>query len=63
MARTGRRTQRLAHEGVKFLAVGGVATLVALVLFNVLVHGVPGWSPGLITETRSRWRFRCCAWL
>lgn len=26
-------------EGVKFLAVGGVATLVALVIFNFLVHG------------------------
>lgn len=44
----GRRWQRLVDEGVKFLAVGGIATLVALVLFNVLVHGVPGWSPGVM---------------
>lgn len=44
----GRRWQRLVDEGVKFLAVGGIATLVALVLFNVLVHGVPAWSPGVM---------------
>lgn len=44
----GRRMQRLAQELAKFLAVGGVATLVALVLFNVLVHGVPGWGPGFM---------------
>ena len=35
----GTRWRRLAAEGSKFLAVGGVATLVALVLFNLLVHG------------------------
>lgn len=35
----GRRIQRLAAEGARFLAVGGVATLVALLLFNLLVHG------------------------
>lgn len=40
--------QRLAQEAVRFLAVGGAATAVALVLFNVLVHGVPGWSPGFM---------------
>ena len=42
----GRRTQRLAAEAAKFLAVGGAATVVAFLLFNLLVHGVPGRSPG-----------------
>lgn len=47
----GRRMQRLAHEAAKFLAVGGIATLVAFVLFNALVHGVPGvWSPGFMND-------------
>ena len=46
----GRRLQRLAGEVVKFLAVGGVATLVALVLFNMLVHGVPGHAPGPMND-------------
>ena len=35
----GRRMQRLLGEVTKFLTVGGVATLVAFVLFNALVHG------------------------
>ena len=43
----GRRSQRVFSEGAKFLAVGGVATVVALVLFNVLVHGMAFWfRPG-----------------
>lgn len=42
----GRRLQRLASEAAKFLAVGGVATVVALVLFNLLVHGFWGFQPG-----------------
>jgi putative flippase GtrA len=42
----GRRLHRLAAEGAKFLTVGGVATVVALVLFNVLVHGLFGNPPG-----------------
>lgn len=42
----GRRLQRLATEAAKFLAVGGVATLVAFVLFNLLVHGFYGSAPG-----------------
>jgi putative flippase GtrA len=33
------RTQRLIAEVGRFLVVGGAATLVALVLFNLLVHG------------------------
>ncbi len=35
----GIRWRRLAAEISKFLAVGGVATVVSLVLFNFLVHG------------------------
>jgi putative flippase GtrA len=38
----GRRLQRLAKEAAKFLTVGGVATLVAFVIFNGLVHGYFG---------------------
>ncbi len=37
--------QRLLAEVTKFLTVGGVATLVALVLFNAMVHGYFG-GPG-----------------
>jgi len=33
------RWRRYLTEAVRFLAVGGLATLVALVLFNLLVHG------------------------
>lgn len=39
---------RLASEAAKFLAVGGVATAVALLLFNLLVHGVA--SPGPLND-------------
>ncbi len=41
----GRRWQHLVSEVAKFLAVGGLATLIALALFNVLVHGYFG-GPG-----------------
>jgi len=41
----GRRLKRLSAEIAKFLAVGGVATAVALVIFNGLVHGYFG-DPG-----------------
>lgn len=41
----GRRLKRLSAEIAKFLAVGGVATAVALVIFNGLVHGYFG-EPG-----------------
>jgi putative flippase GtrA len=34
--------QRLLSEAAKFLTVGGVATLVAFVIFNALVHGYAG---------------------
>jgi putative flippase GtrA len=33
------RTQRFIAEVGRFLAVGGAATVVALILFNLLVHG------------------------
>lgn len=46
----GRRLQRLAAEGARFLAVGGLATLVALVMFNVLVHGFFGHPAGPMNE-------------
>jgi putative flippase GtrA len=46
----GRRMQRATAEGAKFLAVGGAATLVALVLFNLVVHGVPGSAPGPMND-------------
>lgn len=36
------RVERLRAELGRFLAVGGAATLVALTLFNLLVHGVGG---------------------
>jgi putative flippase GtrA len=35
----GARLQRLTGEVAKFLTVGGVATLIALLVFNGLVHG------------------------
>lgn len=41
----GRRLQRFAAEASKFLTVGGVATLVAFLIFNALVHGYLG-GPG-----------------
>lgn len=46
----GRRMQRLAAEGGKFLAVGGAATVVALLLFNLAVHGFPGNAPGPMND-------------
>ncbi|WP_182524341.1 GtrA family protein [Nocardioides dongkuii] len=37
------RSQRVLAEAGRFLAVGGLATMVALFLFNLMVHGfVPG---------------------
>jgi putative flippase GtrA len=45
----GRRLHRLAGEAAKFLTVGGVATLVAFVIFNGLVHGYFG-GPGPMHE-------------
>ncbi len=45
----GLRLHRVLSEGAKFLTVGGVATLVAFVLFNGLVHGYLG-GPGPMHE-------------
>jgi putative flippase GtrA len=45
----GRRLQRIAAEAAKFLAVGGAATFVALVVFNALVHG-PWTGPGVLND-------------
>jgi len=46
----GRRFKRLLSEVTKFLTVGGVASAVAFVLFNGLVHGLPGDQDGLMHE-------------
>lgn len=42
----GRRLKRLGSEIAKFLTVGGLATGVAFVIFNVLVHGYFGHPAG-----------------
>jgi putative flippase GtrA len=39
MPTTGDRTRRLLGEVARFLAVGGLATVVSVAGFNVLVHG------------------------
>lgn len=46
----GRRWQRLAGEASRFLAVGGVATLVSLFLFNLLLHGYWLWHRPLLAD-------------
>jgi putative flippase GtrA len=45
----GHRWQRFLSEGAKFLTVGGLATVVAFVIFNGLVHGYFG-GPGPMHE-------------
>lgn len=42
----GRRLRRITGELARFSAVNIVATAVALVGFNLLVHGVKGWFAG-----------------
>jgi putative flippase GtrA len=45
----GSRLRRIGGEAAKFSAVNVVATIVAVVLFNVLVHGITGISrPGIL---------------
>jgi putative flippase GtrA len=39
----GRRLRRIGGEVARFSAVNIVATIVALVIFNAIVHGVKGW--------------------
>lgn len=46
----GRRLQRLASEIAKFLTVGGLATGVAFVIFNGLVHGFFGRPAGPLNQ-------------
>ncbi len=46
----GGRIRRIATEAAKFLTVGGVATLVALLLFNALVHGLFGRPAGPMND-------------
>ena len=41
-----KRLRRLTGEVARFSAVNTVATIVALFLFNALVHGVRGWFGG-----------------
>lgn len=43
----GARLRRIGGEAAKFSVVNVVATVVALVLFNLVVHGLPGvYGPG-----------------
>ncbi|MFL6156074.1 MAG: GtrA family protein [Marmoricola sp.] len=42
----GRRLRRISGEVARFSAVNVVATVVALVIFNALVHGFKGWFEG-----------------
>ena len=43
----GGRLRRIGEEAARFSAVNVVATAVALVIFNLLVHGIPGiYTPG-----------------
>ena len=43
----GSRARRIFGEAIKFSAVNVVATAVAVVLFNALVHGLPAlYGPG-----------------
>src|SRR4051794_14520057 len=44
----GSRWHRIFTEAYRFLAVGGLATIIAVVIFNVLVHGFhTGWDAPL----------------
>ncbi len=46
----GERRQRLAGEVSKFAATGLVATILALLLFNWLVHAAPGMDQPLLAD-------------
>lgn len=46
----GKRWQRLAAEIARFLTVGGIATMVSLILFNFLVHGFNPGSHALLDD-------------
>jgi putative flippase GtrA len=45
-----RRLRRLTGEVARFSAVNIVATAIALVLFNALVHGFKGWFGGPMND-------------
>jgi len=49
----GERWQRFAGEVSRFLAVGLVATIVAIVLFNFLVHGFNTADFAPLNDSRS----------
>jgi putative flippase GtrA len=44
------RTQRFIAEVGRFLAVGGAATIVALIIFNLLVHGFNTGSHAMLRQ-------------
>lgn len=44
----GWRLRRITGELARFSAVNIVATVIALILFNALVHGVTGWFDGVM---------------
>jgi putative flippase GtrA len=44
------RTQRFIAEVGRFLAVGGAATIVALIIFNLLVHGFNTGQHALLAD-------------
>jgi len=44
------RTQRLIAEVGRFLVVGGAATIVALIIFNLLVHGFNTGSHAVLRD-------------
>ncbi len=46
----GPRWRRITAEASRFLAVGGAATAVALILFNLLVHGFNPSSRALMAD-------------
>ncbi|MBD3926016.1 GtrA family protein [Nocardioides cavernae] len=46
----GTRSQRMLAELGRFLTVGGVATIVAFILFNVLVHGFSTGNHALLRD-------------
>lgn len=46
----GSRWRRVLSEAGRFTAVGGLATLIALILFNLSVHGFAGMYDPLLSD-------------
>ncbi len=46
----GSRWRRVLSEAGRFTAVGGLATLIAFVLFNLLVHGFAGMYDSVLSD-------------